>query len=474
MRTVLFATAVAISVSSIAGAATTPAPGYIYSRQVLPQLTEGCVAHAPGGVYVGVGPALSFPAPGSTRSILFVPDVGAVRTVATGLNSIGDCVYDASTDTLYVTDSGYEFAGATTGDTVFAIPGDATNEPVAGHEVLAAGSIPFAFSIDLFPGGLLVSNAAGNGNGTVIDISLAGMTPTSSLFAAGFDYTGGIIVDGSRVLVSSSSSSDFSSTIFDYSTAGVLQGKFSGPTYDHGTIDLAVAADAGVLATGSPTLVSLDSMANVTPLVTGLDGGTGSDAFGGGVSVDSFTGRIDFLASTFSGADDDKSVHRLVPIDHLVTGGGNPATDCVMELYGIPLAPASAGRPPRVAFCTDGDSCDADGKADGVCHFPLGICLNVSDPRLPTCTPSSVASIDLLGANPASDELTNLVSAAAALMPTSSSTCAFSAGIPVPLRLLPDGSSRAGKALLHLAATTGDDHPHRDNDAVRLVCEPAP
>jgi hypothetical protein len=472
MKKILVATAVAISVHSLAEAATTPADGYIYARQVLPQLTEGCVAHTSGGDYVGIGPALGFPASGGTRSILFVAGDGSTTTVATSFNSIGDCVYDAATDTLYVTDSGAEFAGAATGDTVFAIPGNAVGITAAGHEVIPAGSIPQAFGVDLTATGLLVSDASGGGAGSVLDIDLGGMTPVVTTFAGGFDYTGGIKVDGARVLVSEAVQPSFESAIYSYSTAGAYQSTLSGPTYAHGSIDLDVATDGGVLATGGSTIVAIDSMGAVTPLVTGLDGGGMVDAFGGGVSVDRFTGRIDFLASTFSGADDDKSVHRLVPVDHLVTGGGNPATDCAMEAYGIQLDP-TPGRMARSAVCTDGDACDADGTVNGSCDFPLGLCLNVNDPALADCTPTAIASVELLGAKPESAAVTDLVTRASSLLPTSDSTCVFSNGVVVPVRTLASGATRPGKQTVKLRATTDDAHPVRDGDVIRLVCRPA-
>jgi len=471
MHRILVATAVAISIHGAAQAQTVPAPGYIYTREVLGELTEGCVAHAPGGVFVGVGPALSFPAAGGTRDILFASDTGDVRTVATGLNAIGDCVYDAAADVLYVTDSGAEFSGAATGDTVFAIPGSVTNADVAGLELLPGGTIPYAYSIDLFGDGLLVSDAAGDGAGSVVEIDLSGPTPATSTFANGFDYTGGVHVDGSRVLVSEAIQPNFDSAIYDYSTAGVYQSTVSGPSYDHGSNDLAVARDGGMLVTGPSTLVSVDAGGAVTPLVTGLNGGGGFAAFGGGVSVDGFTGRIDFLASSFSGADDDKGLHRLVPIDALLTGGGNAMSDCTMELYGVELVPRSEGRRARVAICVDGAACDADGAVDGGCTYPLGLCFNVHDARLSECTPSTVSSLRLIRALPEDAGAEDLVAAASAALPTSASTCVFGDGMRVSLR---DGGTRRGKGRVQLRALVGEDPADGDTDVVRFVCEPTP
>lgn len=473
MRKFLVATSVAILTCSAAEAATVPASGYLYAREVLPELTEGCIAHAPGGVFVGVGPALSFPAPGKTRDIVFVAESGAIHTVATGLNAIGDCVYDGAGDVLYVTDSGAEFSGATTGDTVFAIPGTSVAVPVDGLEVIPAGSLPFAFSIDVLGSDLLVTDAAGGGAGTVVAVDLSG-GPSTSLFASGFDYTGGVLVDGARVLVAESFDPTFDSAVHEYSTAGVFQSTLSGPTYNHGSTDLALSVDAEVIATGLPTIATVDGGGAATPLVTGLDGGTGFDAFGGGVSVDAFTGRIDFLASSFTGADDDRSVHRLVPIDRLVPGGRDRPSECAVELYGVELVPRKPGRPARLAICEDGAPCDADGQVDGGCTFPLGLCFNViDDPRLPSCGEPTLDSVELLRAKPEGSGAEALFAAAAAAMPAAASTCVFGDGVRVPLRLSGSGEERRGKGLVKLRAQSSDASVRGDRDRVKMFCEPS-
>ncbi len=467
---VLAAAAVLFTCSSTAAAQTTPAPGYLYAREVLAELTEGCVAHAPGGVYVGIGPALAFPAPAATRSILFVADGGGARTVATGLNAIADCAYDAITDTLYVTDSGAEFSGATTGDTVFAIPGDAEDEPVDGHELLESGTFPYAFSIALTERGLLVSDATGGGVGSVVEIDLSGVEPVATTFADGFDYTGGVAVDGDRVLVSEAIDPSFESAIYAYSSDGTFEEVFSGPTYAHGSNDLAIAVDGSVLATGGSTIVAIDGDGAATPLVTGLVGGGAFPAFGGGVSVDPFTGRIDFLASSFTGDDDDRSVHRLVPVDRLVRGTGRLETDCAIEFYGIELVPRREGGPARAAVCTDGASCDADGAVDGGCTFPLGLCFNVEDARVPECAPTSVATVDLVRVKPAGIGAEALAAAVEAAMPAVDGGCVFGEGLRVELR---DAGARPGKARVKFRAVSGDPEPRADTDALRFVCVPA-
>jgi hypothetical protein len=477
MRKIAFAaTAVAALVHGPVGAAvaaTAPAAGYLYSRTVLSETTEGCIAHAPGGVFVGVGPTLAFPPAGKTRSILFVPDTGASRVVAVELNSIGDCVYDAGADVLYVADSGAEFSGATTGDTVFAIDGSAENEIPDGNEVLPAGSIPFAFAIDRTATGLLVSNAAGGGAGSVVAIDLTTMTPSATTFASGFDYTGGVLVDGSRVLIAEALEPSFDSAIYEYSAAGVLQSTYSGPTFAHGSQDLEIAADGSVIATGGSTIVSVSDEAVVTPLVTGLDGGTGFSAFGGSVSVSEVTGRIDFLASSFSGADDDRSIHRLIPIAGLVTRGGT-TSDCAMGFFGVELVPTREGRPARSAICVDGAPCDADGVVDGGCTYPLGLCLNVPDPAQPSCTPTGIASVTLVREKPEGAGAAALVADIAAGVPIEDATCVYGSGVRVPLREGSEpGEYRRGKGRVQVRATTTGSPSLTDSDVVKLVCEPA-
>lgn len=476
MRKILVAAAAAISLSALpcgAVAATTPAAGYLYTRDVLGQLTEGCIAQAPGGVFAGVGPMLSFPAPGGTRSILFLSESGAVRTVAVGLNSISDCSYDVAADVLYVTDSGLEFSGATTGDTVFAIPGDSDSAPVTGMEVLPAGSIPYAFGIDFTPTGLMVTDAAGGGAGRVVAIDMGGLTPSMTTFASGFDYTGGVLVEAAHVFVAEAVEPSFESAISRYSSAGAFEALASGPTYGHGSVDLGRTRDGNLVVSGAPTLVAVDDLGATTSLVTGLDGGTGFDAFGGGVSVNAFTGRIDFLASSFSGADDDKAVHHLVPVERLVSGGGSTTTDCAMEIYGVELVPRSPGMAARAAICTDGAACDADGVADGACTFPVGVCLNADDPRLADCTSPGIASVELLSVTPAAVEMEDMTATLSSELPSTSPTCVFSDGLRVPVRVLSSGATRAGKGKIKLRATTSAIPAKKDTDVVRLVCEPA-
>src|SRR5262249_26973746 len=67
----------------------------------------------------------------------------------------------------------------------------------------------------------------------------------------------------------------------------------------------------------------------------------------------------------------------------LLPGGGNPRTDCYVELDLDTFIPPES---PRRAFCVDGDpSCDHDGLCNGSCTFQARVCVN--DPDRDRCTP---------------------------------------------------------------------------------------
>ena len=74
----------------------------------------------------------------------------------------------------------------------------------------------------------------------------------------------------------------------------------------------------------------------------------------------------------------------------LTPGGGSKTTDCLAEFGGT--AANSPSSRPRDIRCTDNDPiCDLD-PLPGVCQFDIEICLNVTDPNLPTCAPQALES----------------------------------------------------------------------------------
>src|SRR5262249_53137200 len=82
-----------------------------------------------------------------------------------------------------------------------------------------------------------------------------------------------------------------------------------------------------------------------------------------------------------------------------IPGGGPTTTDCQAEFDG-PVLNYPAGRN-RDASCVDGDpSCDADGTADGTCHFNLSVCLLNADSRFPACAPSGIYGYKIKSGTP--------------------------------------------------------------------------
>jgi len=54
-------------------------------------------------------------------------------------------------------------------------------------------------------------------------------------------------------------------------------------------------------------------------------------------------------------------------------GCGNPDTDCAMEIYGLQHNGGGSPRAMLTSIAVDGEVGDADGVANGVCSFPIGV-----------------------------------------------------------------------------------------------------
>ena len=454
-----------------AGAAVTPPAGYIYSTQLLSNLTQGCVAAGPGGTFVGIGP--SFIA--NAGAVVLARESGDLRLVAMGFNSIADCAYDPATDTLYVTDNAdnadlgitTSFAGNTgaqTGDTVFRIANASTASGLSakGLELLPANAIEFAAGVAVDGSGrVLVTNSAGGGLGGLLAITAG---PTSTPIVSGLAFAGGIAVasNGNLFVGENLGLPTFDNQIRQFTGAGaaVPPVPFAGPSFDFGSVDLLLNADGRLLASGNfgADVVSFDlGTATSTPFASGL-------TFASAMTIDPFTHRVQILSSTFSGADEDKSLHRFTPIDRLAAGGGASASDCAVELYGLDVVG-------KTAECVDGAACDADGAANGSCLFPIGLCFNVADPDLPDCSDGDDVTEVTLSAKPASAAIATVAAAIDAALPISGSTCHFSDGYALPVAQTPAGA-KDGKATLKVKSRTGDGRT--DTDVVKLVCHPAP
>jgi hypothetical protein len=179
-----------------------PAAGWLLRQVPTPDVVEGDVVATPSGALLvgqgGFGPG--------QQSIVRLDAAGAT-VIAEGFGSLGGFAL-GDDGTLYVVDNCYvgDFGcdGATTGDTVYAIPdalGRTDAMAAADAELLPAGSIPEAFDVLVAPTlGLLVSDATGPGAGRVLRVGGGAATT----FLGGFDFTAGIAIQGDRLLVGNS------------------------------------------------------------------------------------------------------------------------------------------------------------------------------------------------------------------------------------------------------------------------------
>lgn len=462
--------------ASVAAAAVSPPPGYIYDALLLRSLTQNCIAAGPGGTFVGVGKGFT----ANAQAVVLVKESGEARLVAFGFSSIGDCAYDRSNDILYVTDNADNanldittgFAGNTgaqSGDTVFAIA-DAGSAPgvfAAGLELVPANSIEFASGVALAANGdILVTNSVGSGMGTVLRIDPTGASTTT--FAGGFDFASGVAVNPANGDVFAAESlASFDNQISRYTSAGMpVSTPLVGPSFTLGSLDMVFNADGKLLSTGVffGDVVSIDVPgATFAPFISGL-------TFASGITVDPFTRRIEVLSSTFTGVDEDKSLHRFTPVDALVPGGDSAKKECLNEFYGIELVPAEPGDAARNAICVDGEACDADGTVNDRCVFPIGFCVNVDDPRFPECETNNPIGAFAVSATPFSAAVAVAAQAASAALPILGPSCFYSDGVTVPVRTSPQGK-RSGKARVSAKASSNDGRI--DADVATLVCKPA-
>jgi hypothetical protein len=134
-----------------------------------------------------------------------------------------------------------------------------------------------------------------------------------------------------------------------------------------------------------------------------------------------------------------------------VAGGGPAATDCCVEYGGITS---------QLATCTDGDACDADGKADGVCTFPLTACINVGACPGPLSRAPTVKGTHNTGVQ-------TFAAALAALDPAGHGCTP--AGVKVPVKVGLPGLKPGITRLNITAAAAGK----RDKDKLKLTCLPS-
>jgi len=142
----------------------------------------------------------------------------------------------------------------------------------------------------------------------------------------------------------------------------------------------------------------------------------------------------------------------------IVPGGGDPSSDCLIELDGVE-PDASAG----VRVCTDCDpACDRDGVTvpNGNCTFFVAACINQGN--VDGCTPAVLKKAGVkppgLGI-PAPADLDG------------GASCGPAASVVVRTRR---GGTRPGKKRIKLTAVTAGPPRRRDADKLRLSCVPQP
>jgi hypothetical protein len=256
--------------TGIGRAAVTAAPGWAVRTIPTPDVVQGAVVRRGDDIFVGQGPTFT----GGAETVIRFSEGGSATTVATGFNALGG--FDLSADgTLYLVDNGLEAAGATSGDTLYAVPEAITRTaalPAASAEVLPSESIAAAFDVLVVPGGVLVSDAAGPGKGRVVQV--VGSDPIDLI--TGLDFTAGLALNGSTLLVGNVS---FVGTIpkgsirkYDLAgvPAGILVDGLSG-NYSH-VVDGAgdVLVTGGVADDFSSTVVAVDPLGTVTERARGF------------------------------------------------------------------------------------------------------------------------------------------------------------------------------------------------------------
>lgn len=459
-KTISVALGVVVALAhSPAGAQITPAEGYVYDAQLLGSTTQSCIAAGPGGTFVGIGPGFT----ANAQAVVLAKESGELRLVAFGFNSVSDCVYDPAADALYVSDNadGEDLDGALTGDTVFAIPSASTASGLtaAGLELVPENSLPFAASLAVDASGdVFVSDAAGGGAGSVSRIDVGGGS-TLTPFATGLDFAAGLAFHpiSGNLFAAETRSGSFDARVRSYDAGGTELPLFAGPSFAFGSFDLAFDSRIGLLATGlfAGDVVAFDN-GGASTFVSGL-------TFASGVTINHFTGRVEILSS-FSGTDEDRSIHRLIPVDRLVPGRGRRATECAAEVYGLELTA------PRDAVCVDGAPCDADGTVNDICLFPIGFCLNIDDPDIQECMLASPVVSASVSTVPFSASVQAAAGELAAALPEQDAACTFSDGLVVPVRNTMQGKMPGLTRLrLEVVLATGE----KDVDRLRLICEPA-
>jgi hypothetical protein len=277
MQRAIVSMMVLLATAATGRAAVVGAPGWAVQLIPTPDTVVGGVVRRGGALLVGQG---GFGA--GLQSVVRL-DGGGTTPIATGFNSLGGFDLDAA-GTLYVVDNCLECMGATTGDTVYAIPDALTRTTAvtaAGQELVPAGTIPAAFDVLALSGGaVLVTDAAGNGVGRVVRVQGGGAT----VLIPGLDLPGGIALaaDGTLRVANAFLNPDFSTTgsVLRYAADGTPNGALVSGLV--GAAGLAMDGDGNVLLAG------VGPFGDNALLAVAPDGSTANRATGFGFTSDVF------------------------------------------------------------------------------------------------------------------------------------------------------------------------------------------
>jgi hypothetical protein len=454
MRTRLFRSFVIASFLAVglpAVAVTVDDAAFIATTIPLPDVNSADVVVVGDSIFVGQG---GFGA--GLQSILRRDADGTTTTVVSNLNALGGLEYDVAGDRLLFTDNGGNIAGATHGDTVYALPNPraavaAVN--AATLTLLPSGSIPFAQAVLPLSGGdVLIGDAAGPGSGRVVKVS--GGVPTNLI--TGLDYTAGVSLKlaGGELLVGNVDGS-FVGSIKRYSLAGVFLGNLVGGL--SGAIDQAVDQSGNLYVTGGFTD---DFTSSTLTFVTGVGGAfeaASGFGFSSGVTIDGPSQQV--LVLDFGAP----YIDALLPIAYLTPGRFSGARECHVEEWGSPFDFSSKGLPRSRWTCIDGDpACDRDLAANGSCSLLVGGCVHVNDTaRTTKCTPTDVDTVTVTSKK-LPTAASALQAAIDAVLPATAGVCSDAISLTVPAdkrtRTISFDARAAGKRL--------------DKDVLKIRCLP--
>lgn len=288
--------------------ATPVASGYTVSFITATGPVAGDVVAAGNAVFVGVG---AFGV--GNQSIVRIDDDG-ITVLAEGFNSLGGMVYDAVNDRLLTGDNGGNGPGATTGDTIYAIP-DPFGTPIAPAsaadlELLPSGSIPGYADLVLDPndaaGDTLYvtdSSASFPPNGLLLEVAIS--SGTTSVLQTGLAFSAGLASNGTSLFFGESLL-DFSGQVSSVPLASATDMPALVAAIASGQFDVELSSDGTLITSAGGSLVKIDpSTGGQTLLASGF-------GFAAGLFEDD--SGIIYALDGFASAGEEDRIWLLTPI----------------------------------------------------------------------------------------------------------------------------------------------------------------